>query len=96
MKAIRIATYAITDGSFQDVLDTATGAEGVADIYRGSRGFESFGIADLGGGRFASLTIWADRDAAEAAVGAAATWVKEALQSVELVSNAVGDLPYWS
>ena len=95
MAAMRIATYTVTTGTFQQVLDIATAPGGVSELYQSLPGFVRFDIVNLGDDMFASLTTWDSRSAAEAAVAAAAAWVKDNLSDrVQLASNAVGDLAY--
>ena len=95
MSATRIATYSVTSGTFEEVLDIATAPDGISSLYQGLPGFERFEVLDLGNDMFASLTTWGSHNQAQAAVTAAAGWVKEKLAGrVELASNAVGDVAY--
>lgn len=95
MPAMRVATYTITSGTFADVLDIATGLDGISDLYKSLPGFREFVVVDLHDDLFASLTTWASESEAEAAVGAAAGWVKENLSDrVQLASNAVGEVAH--
>ena len=56
MSAMRIATYTVTTGTFQEVLDIATGRGGISELYQSLPGFVQFTIVDLGDDMFASLT----------------------------------------
>lgn len=95
MPAMRIATYSVTSGTLEEVLDIATAPGGISSLYQGLPGFERFEVLDLGNEMFASVTTWDSHAEAEAAVTAASGWVKENLADrIELASNAVGDVAY--
>lgn len=95
MPAMRIATYSVTSGTFEEVLGIATAPDGIASLYQDLPGFERFEVIDLGNDMFASLTTWDSHAEAEAAVLAASGWVREKLaQRVELASNTVGEVAF--
>lgn len=93
MRHVRIATYTITSGTFQEIADAAEA--GVLPLFRSVPGFVSYGVADLGDDELLSMSIWETRAAAEQATGAVAEWVKDNLSDkVQLQSNRVGDLAF--
>ncbi|MGZ8624250.1 MAG: antibiotic biosynthesis monooxygenase [Actinomycetota bacterium] len=94
MKHLRIATYEIKDGTFQDVAKVAE--DGMLRTFRDQPGFIRYGLADLGDRKCVSLSLWETRKDAETSVPVAATWVRENLKDrVELKSNQVGDLAFY-
>jgi heme-degrading monooxygenase HmoA len=91
MKHVRIETYEITKGSFQDVALAAE--KGMLPTFREKPGFIQYGLADVGDKKFVSITLWKTREDAQAAVPAAASWVRDNMRDqVQLQSNYVGDL----
>jgi heme-degrading monooxygenase HmoA len=93
MQHVRVATYTVTKGTFQEVADAAEA--GMLPTFRAQPGFVSYGVADLGDEALLSISIWQTRQAAEQATSAAAEWVKENLsERIELVSSQVGDLAF--
>jgi len=94
MQHLRIATYEITKGSFQDVADSAR--TGMLPKFKEQPGFLRYGLADLGDKTCVSISLWETRDQAQAAAPVAATWVKENLgDRVQLKTNSVGDLAFF-
>jgi len=94
MQHLRIATYAITKGTFQDVADSAQ--KGMLRTFQEQPGFIRYGVADLGDKTCLSISLWNTREQADAAAPVAASWVKENLADrVELKSNSVGDLAFF-
>jgi hypothetical protein len=94
MEHLRIATYEIKDGTFQDVAKIAE--DGMLRTFRDQPGFIRYGLADLGDRKCLSLSLWETRKDAESSVPVAATWVRENLKDrVELKSNQVGDLAFY-
>ena len=94
MKHVRIATYEIKDGTFQDVAKVAE--DGMLRTFRDQPGFIRYGLADLGDRKCLSLSLWETRKDAESSVPVAATWVRENLNDrIELKSNQVGDLAFY-
>jgi heme-degrading monooxygenase HmoA len=92
MKHVRIGTYNIKKGNFDELVDLAAAPGAIGDIYKGSDGFVQFGIGDVGGGQFVSMTLWDSRASAEQATETARTWVaSEMSDRIELVSNVIGD-----
>lgn len=94
MKHVRIATYEIKDGTFDDLAKVAE--DGMLRTFRDQPGFIRYGLADLGDKKCLSLSLWETRKDAESSVPVAATWVRENLNDrVELKSTQVGDLAFY-
>lgn len=94
MQHLRIATYHITRGTFQEVADSAK--TGMLRKFQEQPGFIRYGLADLGDKKCLSLSVWETRDQAQAATPVAASWVKENLADrIELKSSSVGDLAFF-
>ncbi len=94
MRHLRIATYEITNGSFQEVADAAK--SGMLPKFREQPGFIRYGVADVGKNTVLSISLWETHEQAEAAAPVAAAWVQENLgDRVALQSNYVGDLAFY-
>jgi heme-degrading monooxygenase HmoA len=94
MQHMRLATYQITKGTFQEVAESAK--TGMLRTFQEQPGFIRYGVADLGDKTCLSISLWETRDQAKAAVPVAATWVKENLgDRIELRSTSVGDLAFF-
>ena len=94
MQHLRIATYGINKGTFQEVADTAR--TGMLPKFREQPGFVRYGLADLGDKTCMSISVWETREQAEAAAPVAATWVGENLaERIELRQSSVGDLAFF-
>jgi hypothetical protein len=94
MQHLRVATYKINEGTFQEIADTAK--TGMLKTFQAKPGFIRYGVADLGDSNVMSISLWKTHEAAEASVPVAATWVRENLSDrVELKSNYVGDLAFF-
>ena len=94
MQHVRIATYGINKGTFQEIADTAR--IGMLPKFQQQPGFVRYGLADLGDETCLSISVWETRDQAEAAAPVAATWVGEHLADrIELRTNSVGDLAFF-
>jgi heme-degrading monooxygenase HmoA len=94
MQHIRLATYEITKGTFQDVADSAK--SGMLRKFQEQPGFIRYGLADVGDRKCVAISMWETRDQAQAATPVAASWVKENLADrVELKSSSVGDLAFF-
>ena len=94
MKSLRIATYKITTGSFEELADVAQ--RGMLRTFQDQPGFVKYGLADLGEKTCLSISLWETRKDAEAAVPVAANWVRENLAGrVELRSNEIGNLAFF-
>jgi hypothetical protein len=94
MQHVRIATYGINKGTFQELADTAK--TGMLPKFQQQPGFVRYGLADLGDKSCMSISVWETREQAEAAAPVAATWVGEHIADrIELRTNSVGDLAFF-
>jgi len=94
MQYLRMATYGISKGTFQELADTAK--TGMLPKFQQQPGFVRYGLADLGDKTCVSISVWETREQAEAAAQVAATWVDEHIADrIELRTNAVGDLAFF-
>jgi heme-degrading monooxygenase HmoA len=94
MKHVRVATYEIKQGSFQEIADLAR--QGMLHTFQEQPGFIKYGLADLGDRTCLSLSLWETHKDADAAVPVATNWVRENLADrVELRSNMIGDLAFF-
>jgi Antibiotic biosynthesis monooxygenase len=94
MQSLRIATYTINKGTFQELAETAR--TGMLPKFQKQPGFVRYGLADLGDKTCVSITVWETREQADAATPVAATWVGENLADrIELRTNTVGDLAFF-
>ncbi|MDQ5840108.1 MAG: hypothetical protein M3537_02920 [Chloroflexota bacterium] len=91
MRYIRLSTYDMTTGSFDEL--TGIAEKGILPTFAKEPGFVNFGLVDAGNHRVVSISIWETREAAQKSVGMAATWVKENIADrVRLVTTTIGDL----
>ena len=94
MKSLRIATYTIKTGSFEELADVAQ--KGMLRTFQEQPGFVKYGLADLGEQTCLSISLWETRREAESSVPVAANWVRENIADrVELRSNELGDLAFF-
>jgi heme-degrading monooxygenase HmoA len=94
MEHVRIATYEIKDGTFQEVADIAQ--KGMLRTFQEQPGFIRYGLADLGNKKYMSVSLWETHKEADAAVPVAADWVREHIANrVELRSTQIGDLAFF-
>lgn len=94
MKHVRVATYEIKKGSFQEIADVAQ--DGMLRTFRDQPGFIRYGLADLGDKTCLSLSLWETRKDADSSVPVAENWVRENISDrVELRSNQIGDLAFY-
>jgi hypothetical protein len=94
MKHVRVATYEIKKGSFQELADVAQ--NGMLRTFRDQPGFIRYGLADLGDKKCLSLSLWETRNDADSSVPVAANWVRDNISDrVELRSNQIGDLAFY-
>ena len=93
MQHVRVATYKITNGNFQEIAETAK--IGMLKTFQAKPGFIRYGVADIGDNNLLSLSLWKTHSDAEASVPAAASWVRDNIaDKVELKSSYVGDLAF--
>ena len=94
MKHVRVETYEIKKGSFQEIAEVAQ--DGMLRTFRNQPGFIRFGLADTGNKTCLSLSLWETRKDADASVLVAADWVRDHINDrVELRSDQVGDLAFY-
>jgi heme-degrading monooxygenase HmoA len=94
MQHVRIATYEIKAGSFEELAKTAR--EGMLRTFQDQTGFIRYGVADLGDRKLVSLSLWETRKDADASVPVAERWVREHLaNNVELKSTQIGDMAFF-
>jgi hypothetical protein len=90
---IRLATYELTRGSFQELAELTK--QGMLPIFSKEPGFIEYGVADLGDRQVCSITIWETREQAERSVNLASTWVSQNIADrVKLVNSYVGELAF--
>jgi hypothetical protein len=75
MEHVRIATYEIKDGTFQELADIAR--KGMLRTFQDQPGFIRYGLADLGEKKCVSLSLWETHKEADAAVPVAERWVRD-------------------
>ena len=93
MEHVRIATYEIKKGSFQEIADVAK--TGMLRTFQEQPGFIRYGLADLGDKTCLSLSLWETRKDADSSVPVAANWVREHMSDrVELRSSLIGDFAF--
>ena len=93
MPYLRIATYRQTAGTFDEVCRLVLAPGGLADVFRASPGFLSYGFADLGDGTNCSISTWTTAEAADAATAAARTWVAANIADLgHLIDDRTGRL----
>jgi hypothetical protein len=91
---VRIATYDIKDGTFQELAELAR--EGMLRTFQEQPGFIRYGFADLGDSKCVSLSLWETHQQADASVPVAERWVREHVgDKVELRSTQIGDLAFF-
>jgi heme-degrading monooxygenase HmoA len=91
---VRIATYEIKDGTFEDLAELAR--KGMLRTFQEQPGFIRYGVADLGDRKVVSVSLWETRKQADASVPMAERWVREHVGSrVELRSTQIGDLAFF-
>ena len=94
MKSVRIETYEIKQGSFQELTDLAH--KGMLRTFQDQPGFIRYGLADLGDKKCLSISLWETRKDADAATPVATSWVRDNLNDlVELRSNVIGELAFY-
>ena len=94
MQYLRMATYGINKGTFQELAETAK--TGMLPKFQQQPGFVRYGLADLGDKTCVSISVWETRQQAEAAAPVAATWIGEHIADrIELRTNSVGDLAFF-
>ena len=94
MKHLRVATYEITAGTFDEIAGRSK--DGMLPKFQGEPGFIRYGIADVGDKMCVSISLWETREQADHAIPVAATWVRENLaDKLSLKTDYVGDLAFF-
>jgi heme-degrading monooxygenase HmoA len=94
MQHVRIATYEIKDGNFQELAEIAR--QGMLRTFQEQPGFIRYGLADCGGRKLVSLSLWETRKDADASVPVAERWVRENVADrVALKTTQIGDLAFF-
>jgi heme-degrading monooxygenase HmoA len=94
MQHVRIATYDIKDGTFEELARIAR--EGMLRKFQEQPGFIRYGLADLGDRKLVSVSLWETRKDADASVPMAERWVRENLENkVDLKTTQIGDLAFF-
>jgi heme-degrading monooxygenase HmoA len=94
MQHVRIATYDIKEGTFEELATIAR--EGMLRTFQEQPGFMRYGLADLGDRKCVSLSLWETRKDADASVPVAERWVREnAATKVALTTTQIGDLAFF-
>ena len=94
MQHVRIATYDIKDGTFEELADIAR--EGMLRTFQEQPGFIRYGLADLGDRKCVSLTLWGTHKEADAAAPVAERWVRENVaDGVDLKTTPIGDMAFF-
>ena len=94
MKHVRVATYEIKQGSFQEIANLAR--DGLLRTFQEQPGFIRYGLADTGEKTALSISLWETRENADAAVPVASSWVRENLgEKIELRSDVVADMAFY-
>jgi heme-degrading monooxygenase HmoA len=95
MKHLRLGLYELGSGTFDEVAAIAAGPDGMAQVFRGSPGFISYGLVNCTDGTIASVSVWETAAEAEAASGAARDWVNGHIADrVRLLSSKTGDFGF--
>jgi quinol monooxygenase YgiN len=91
---VRIATYEIKEGSFEELADVAR--EGILRTFQEQPGFLRYGLADIGDKKAVSVSLWETRKAADAAVPISERWVREnVVDKVALMTTQIGNLAFF-
>jgi heme-degrading monooxygenase HmoA len=94
MQHVRIATYEIRNGSFQELAEIAR--QGMLRTFQEQPGFIRYGLADCGDKKLVSLSLWETRKDADASVPVAERWVRENVADrVALKTTQIGDLAFF-
>jgi heme-degrading monooxygenase HmoA len=90
MQHIRLATYAMTKGTPEEVADLA--ASGMLEAFQRHEGFIGYSVAKIDDGHILSISVWRSHQDAEEAVALAADWVAENIADrISLEWNSVAD-----
>jgi hypothetical protein len=91
MRYIRLSTYDMTTGSFDELTDIVE--KGILPTFAREPGFVNYGLVDIGNHKVVAISIWETREMAQKSASVAANWVKENIADrVRLVTTSIGDL----
>jgi hypothetical protein len=91
MRYIRLSTYDMTTGSFDELTDIVE--KGILPTFAREPGFVNYGLVDTGNHKVVAISIWETREMAQKSASVAANWVKENIADrVRLVTTSIGDL----
>jgi Antibiotic biosynthesis monooxygenase len=94
MNHVRIAVYAVTSGTVEEVADQAR--EGMLSVFRAQSGFQAYGLAETKEGKVVSVSLWDSAEQADRANELAASWVSENIADrARLESTQVGDFLFY-
>jgi hypothetical protein len=94
MQHVRMATYDIKQGDFQEIADIAR--KGMLKTFQDQPGFIKYGVADCGNRKLVSLSLWQTRREADNASPVAERWVRDNVaDKVTLSSTLIGDLAFF-
>lgn len=94
MQHVRIATYDIKDGTFEELARIAH--EGMLPKFQEQPGFIRYGLANLGDRKCVSVSLWETHKDADASVPVAERWVRENIGTkVDLKTTQIGDLAFF-
>jgi heme-degrading monooxygenase HmoA len=94
MQHVRIATYDIKDGTFQELAEIAR--KDMLRTFQEQPGFIRYGLVDCGDQKFVSLSLWQTRKDADASVPVAERWVRENVADrVALKTTQIGDMAFF-
>ena len=95
MQHARIAVYQVKPGTAEELAQIAQ--TGMLPIFRSQPGFVAYGGATTASNTLISISFWQTQEQAEAAVQAAASFVRENIaEMIVSVQNYVGDLNFFS
>ena len=91
LKHVRISTYEIKRGSFEELADVAQ--DEMLREFSNQPGFIRYGLAEGGDRTCISISLWETRKDADAASTVSAAWDRDHVADrVELKTNQIGDL----
>lgn len=91
---MRIATYDITNATFDEIVDAAE--SGILETFRTQPGFVRYGVVDIGDSKCISISLWETSQQADDADSVAAVWVMDNLADrLRLKSTVIGDLAFF-
>jgi hypothetical protein len=91
MRYIRLATYDLTKGTFDEL--TGLAENGILPMFAKEPGFVNFGLVNAGDHKVVSVSIWETREAAQKSAAMAGTWIKDTIADrIHLVTTSIGDL----